>query len=316
MNIALFKNGTYQIFKDFKQITKYMQDIKYYLFDISTDLKGPVYTLVHKVNTEFINHTKLDVCLCIEYNNIDLPFSDLESFNYPYVVDSMNSAYGLYPLICQMSMFNFFQENQYESNEAMILIATITINDGNQKLEIDYMNEELSIIKNNFKSLGLLTHTDKVYHKNSVNDYLNTYSNLIITKSKWYFSDKVPNTFEYIGLYVISTESLYLLTYEEYHQLLKISYLNIQFFDVSSDGTDDYITDIAIESNDIEQILQFCLFVPQYVLLDQRLENRNIGKIRIYIELGKRKIDIVASFDEIDKFGLSLFNIINTIIPV
>ena len=70
--IAFLNNGTY---KKIDTIRDNSYDIKFYAIDISTERKGPVFTLVHNPYMNF-KESKLSITLDIQYAPVDLPFDE------------------------------------------------------------------------------------------------------------------------------------------------------------------------------------------------------------------------------------------------
>lgn len=311
MNICLYKDRTYKIIKKDKDISRKLKDTKYIIVDIATFMKGPTHTLV---KPKFYNETndKVTLNLSVSYRSPDCPGNDISNFEYSLNADSLNTRYNIYPLMNQMMVFNDFK---YEMDviDTEINIDTIEIYFDNNKTTIS-VNEDLedNDISNIFKKLKMITSVISLGG-----------DHIILKNGKWEETTSIPKLFDYILYNTVDSESLYLLDMMQYEILTSITKCTISMYrnfdyelffdenDMTNPDEDNYLC-----SQNISQLLDICLYFPQYLELEKLIYD-NAMRINIEIETKYKTYELNISEKEYRKeYQLSLFDIINKILSL
>lgn len=267
MNYVFYSNKC----KKIKNVSL-QKDALFYLVDISTERKGPVYTIVnnlHEQDKEQFYRAEID----ISYSNQDVPFIEDTKLSSFIKINSFNNYYSLCPLVHQMIKFNNFIDVEGMTLDNYIWIEFIRLFKNNgDKIYIDTSLVDDKDINKSFEHLKMNT---------SVHKYLCTDTFLIIFKNdEWKIVtenqlnkliEKDFNIIDKIVFNVSGTETCYLLSLKEYllfSQKIKIC-LTFKTNMSADDESEVYYDEIYM--NDINDILNACLFAPQLLLLEQQI---------------------------------------------
>lgn len=306
MNVGLMKNHNVKFYKKDKKILKDIDEIKYLLVNISTPLKGRLYTLakskdVHDIKDDDICEIDMD----ISYANVDVPCCDSTVLKSRIPIKSINNKFCIYPLLNEMYHFNYVK-NEFIYIDNCINIDFIRFKLKNINIEID--NEDVDDVEIN-----------KIFKKHNMRTYLADVTgtnHIIIDNGKWYFSKKIPKVFDYI-LYNLHSESTYLLTYDEYIRLYTIEDLIIKIWDKTIYSEYEYIqNDINeidctnyIESKGVGNILEYVfLYFPQLIEMEKTIYKSKLS-LEIIIETKYKNYRLSIAEKEVSE-GLCLFDII------
>lgn len=265
MNFKCYNDGTYKTW-----LGKNKCDADFYLIDISTDRKGSLYTITKNIESNIVSKD-ISVIMDTSYSSIDVPCDDFTLLSSRFSVDTVERFYSIYPLIKQMFAFNTFCEIWGLALDSCISIESIIIEYGDIKATINECDNDRDIEKT-FKRINMNTSVSKILPDNSV---------LIMKDGIWEIiecddNDNYPhfNKFDYIGIPLPNTESLYLLSYKEYNifrkkMTVQINMLYSDYEDPDRDY-DDYCAN-WISLDNMRDILYGCLFTPQLILLEQKI---------------------------------------------
>jgi hypothetical protein len=329
MIITLNSDGSYSKYKSYKKFLKHANLYTYALFNISTQLKGPVFTAVKNVNTLAVNQFiklneegyPIQVQLDVLYDSDDTPTEDAIHLTENIEINSIEKFYSINPLIQQVSLFNEF------STYSLLNISSICIEnvhlitntmkgrciiDALKDLEFDKMKD----------SLSMNTDVSQLFDEkmNRENKYM------ILKNNKWKTVEEkdIPNIFDYIGIDIFGTESFYLLSYEQYLLFSSIEKVNFEIID--RDMPDEKFKNYEIEPFDIEpyimtaetttiqDLLEICLLFPQLLLLEKTIYNVSNG---LFIQvITKYKVYKLYISSVETSQGICLFEIINKLISM
>lgn len=288
MNIVLYKD-TYDIIKIPKKQYNDVSAIAY-LFDISTERKGPIFTIVknpiNKINSEIIT-----IAMNVSYAPIDIPFCDSVMFNSCINIASIESYYNIYPLIKQMISFNSFIEtySYYITNQ--LVINDIMIHYGTTNIQLDEFCSDKKI-KKTFKYLSMLT---------NVSDFMNTNKYIVFYKNGiWKVCDDVDSSdksIKYIFVVINDTECGYLFTRKEFKIIKSIDELNITLRynlktlnELESVYDEVYsVYDMDVQFDTFDGILAALMFIPQLLLIEKHIYSDFID------------LDLIINVDDLPK---------------
>lgn len=261
--IAFLNNGTY---KKIDTIRDNSYDIKFYAIDISTERKGPVFTLVYNPYMNF-KESKLSITLDIQYAPVDLPFDENITISSTIDVDNMEKFYNVYPLVKQMFEFNTFREMNNLYIDSNLNIDQIKIKSPTLNIILD-SDCSYKKIKRTFKYLNMLTNTDKIFGEYPIIALYkdNTWEHV---KDCYYIKKKC----KYVLVNIPFTESCYMIKYSDYKRMITYNQLTINTYyeNVNYENTEleDYFS--TINFYNFDEILQACIFVPQIILMEQHI---------------------------------------------
>ena len=174
MNYAFYRDGTY---KKIKSITKKYLDADWYLIDISTDRKGPLFTVVKDINTDF-KRDNINIAYDITYAPYDLPFDENTTIHNEFDITTLELYYSIYPLIKQVFGFNNYRD------VATDMYSCINFN----SIDICYKNTCIHLdegvsdkgIKKTFEYMNMVTNVS------SISEYgFETIDVILLRKKKW-----------------------------------------------------------------------------------------------------------------------------------
>lgn len=285
---------------------------KKFLIDISTKMKGPVYTISDNLPTDTLSSFKIGLELI--YSVEDCPYSDITNIHYQIEINSIEKFFSIYPLIQQMIVYNFYCDN-FDIISKRISITRIEIESTKLGIIIEEYDDD-TVIKKAFARIGMVT----IVHKIMLNKFL------ILTKdNRWYISKEIPSSFHRIGIPIIGTESLYLLSKKQYKRLLKIVELDITMgYNEEETGEIDYSTDYydfsILEMNHIvchklESILETCLFFPQMISMEKAVYGK-VSEINISVILDSDASYTIHINEKEAERSIDLFNILNKLVEL
>lgn len=312
MYIALNNDGTYKVYKKLDKLYKHLSYIKYIILEISTDLKGEIYTIIDAMNIN-VEYGDIEVKLDVEYESVDCPCNDTSSFYSLINIDNIERYYSIYPLIKQMLIYNYFMDN-FMYDGPNINIVGISLYSDKFNITLDSYNMSDGKITKIFKKLRMDTCVSKI----------TKYTKFLILKNgEWYVSESIPKHFDYVGIEMIGTESMYLLTEKQYKLLSSIVSLTIQMRDetIYDDGYFEDLVDsrdgnelLYFTTNKLAVILQSCLFFPQMLLLEHKVYNSTVS-LEITVETKDVNYELTISEKEA-KYGICLFDILNKLLTI
>lgn len=261
MNYIFYKDKC----KSVKRLKKDENAI-FYLIDISTERKGPVYTIVKDIK-DSIKEDSYEAEIMISYSEADLPFDIDARLPSHIVTNTYNRYYSIYPLICQMIAFNNFIDLWSMMIQSHIWIDYIRLYNSSICIHMDTDTKEKDI-KKSFKKLRMDTQVSSVLDNDCIiisknGDWIYVSYDEI---SKIYYEDSFDIDKIIIGVH--NAETCYLLSLEEY--LLFSQNIKVMIYIISPSGDDDEdpLCDTMMFESLID-ILDGCLFTPQLILLDQ-----------------------------------------------
>lgn len=315
MNYILKNDHTFIKAKDVSE--RLIKDATCVLFDISTDRKGPLFTIVRDVNFNFASDY-IDIVMDTSYAPLDLPFDDNVVIPSRYKISNLNNYYNVYPLIKQMLSFNTFRELE-SAIDNQILIQTIQI--GYNKKIIEISEDSLdSTIRKVFKKLKMITCVKE------------TLSNrfLILKDNTWQiypYAKYNPNemTFDKIGILIDNSESFYLMSYKEYHLFNSIKSLELEYqyiienhFPVFEEFDDLYQNEFTnvLSINSFDEFLEMCVYIPQMILMERVIYKYEIN-LKLNIETRNDYKSLVITHDEMtNPKNLCLYYIIKKLLKI
>lgn len=321
MNIGLLEDNSVKFYKNDKKMIKDIPNIKYVLLDISTALKGPIYTLIRAKDIP-ITQEELDLCkvkLNVTYVDSDAPFENSGSLVSEIPIKNISNRFSIYPLLEEFYYFNFIKESfLYIDNFINVYGVSVFIKEN--EIEIDNEETEEDEIYKIFKDLKLKTFLQEITDGKCI----------IISDKKWYFvkNKNIPKVFDYI-IYNTGRESAYLLSYKEYLRLKSIENIEIKMrFNFNQE--DEYMEIIYDDENytgllldcdnkisikDIDDILDsLFLFFPQAIQLERIIYGIGIS-LEIEIETKFKNYKLSITEKEVGD-GLCLFKIINKLLTM
>ena len=277
MNYYFYEDGTYN--KSLKNKT-----LKFEMIDISTDRKGPLYTLVKDPITTLNKNDKCEIVIFLNYSDYDMPFSGDTAINSFIDINSVSRWYNTYPLIKQMIGFNQFIELDPLFIGSNIYISNISINYNKNIIEFDEYSSD-KYIKKIFRKLNMMTNVSEILGNND--------AILMTKKGKWIkiaefiqlsikAQLKLVKGYDKIVLPLENMESVYVLSIDTYLRFLNISngkicaeYSDIQLIEMES--YEDYYDDTCLSEvpfDSIKSILKVSILIPELILLEQTVYNQ------------------------------------------
>lgn len=307
MHFLLNKDGSYR--KVDKIVS--LEGIKYIAVDISTAIKGPVYTMVKASKFKF-NRDVVSIDISLEYASQDMPTSEEATINNTINIESVSEYYSIHPLIKQMYDFNDFSaEVGYIEN--CIIIDKIHYNIEGKDNNI-YSDDAYDEVNTHFLSSVFNTQTDEIFDSKV----------LVLTKDKqWKFCplDEIPKSLKYVGISIPGISTFYMLTKKQYYKLLYILNLKVIFDDrpfypklMEMDtlvGADEYDCEsdfCDVSARTLSNILRICLHTPQLLLLQKTVYDKTVALILRVEQYG---CDIKLTITDKETFeGICLFKIL------
>lgn len=272
MNLILNQDHTIKKASVFTK--KNTKNMKYLLVDISTIRKGPLFTLVENVNLGF-KDLPIDIAMDVSYADMDVPCDDSTMISTSFSTDTIEKFYNIFPLIKQMFAFNSYREKN-SNIDNQLFIETIQFQYGKEYVYINEYDSDKYIYKI-FHKLKMKTDVDRILSDGDV---------LIITNKKWEIKNTMEMEFPFgpfdkIGIPIPSTESLYLMSFEDYVYFSHIHSINIEVSYPGSDSDDAGYH--LLNASTLEEILEMCIFIPQMILMEQKIYG-NAMKLTLIVE--------------------------------
>ena len=302
MNIIL--NNDHTVKKVSKFTKTNTKDMKYAIIDISTVRKGPLYTLVTSINYDF-KDIPIDIGIDISYAEIDVPCDNNTILQTTFSTDSMEKYYNIFPLIKQMFAFNIYREKNSNIDNQLFI----------DSIQIQYGKEYISI--NEYDSDK---HIDKIFRKLKLKTQCNTVLSdelLVISNKKWEIKPYIllDDHFDKIGIPIPFTESMYLLSFEDYIYFMHTKRVSVE---VSYPGLNDHDDSEyrILDASTFIEILELCMFIPQMILMEQKIYGNAI-KLTLIIETsyGIRTLVIDDKETPFDK-NMCIFKLIKKLLKM
>ena len=319
MYIGLDSYGNYDIFKNEKEMTSQRNKYKYCIFDCSSTLKGPLHTIVKSQDIKSLPES-LKVEITISEQDPECKPTKIFSKKMEFEVQSLTELYTIVTNCYMYEDFNsYVGESSYEFGGYSLQIDEIKIY--YQKSESSdtqvfhyYYDTPCDFMSRFFKSISINTATFKAFKEEF----------LILDKNgHYYFTDEIPDKFEYIGIHIERSHGFYLLSYKKFKRFDKIDMIEVSI------GNRDY----SLKENDyvITESMQFyisnaglnyyndfyrgLLYVPQYIILHyDLLDSSTIVSINVTID--DSSINVIADYKDIQERGISLFKIIDAVTKI
>jgi len=168
-NLYFYSNGYF-----FTEEKKNEGSLEFVAIDISTDRKGPVYTLVRKPRKDF-KKEPVRIKFDLVYGEEDVPWDVSSPIISEFKLDTKSKFYSIYPLLKQMIAFNMFSENGLFHNH--LFIQTIVIEYGNTTFYIDETISDKKL-KKTFEYTGMTTDVEDIFNEDGMSYIgLDTYAN-------------------------------------------------------------------------------------------------------------------------------------------
>lgn len=301
MVYVFYDDGTY---KKVKTLTKKYINASWYLIDISTDRKGPVFTVVEDVNLDFKNDNIM-IAYDTTYAPYDLPFDENTTIHNEFRVKSLENYYNVYPLIKQLFGYNHYRDSMLETMSC-ININSVDIKYRKTSVHLDEGTSEKSIRKT-FQHMNMLTNVSIVTeYGHNYYDY-DILDIVILKKKKWEkhrimndsdgYSELLSMRWEQVIIPIPELESCYLMSYEDF--LLFANAYDIQIC-ISYD--DEFRNDDAIFETNIYTIYDFiyaCMYFPQLFLMERYLYEEEFTII-LKVEIFDKSLELRIVGAEID----------------
>ena len=312
MYIGLEENGRYTVFPREKDMILERSKFKYLVMDISTEIKGPLCTIVKSKDIHSLPES-IDIEITIDLDRKDSPIDHIGSSKNHYPVRSYSTLYAIIANIYQYDKYNaFISEESYE----MDIGDTITIGDIKIRYNVSseesirfhyYYDVSCDFYEKFINQLNLQLYTTKVFGDASYIEFdKNGY---------WYTTDKISNNAKYVGMYIDGTKSFYIVSKKffdriEYVDSGELSLAHIDYDNLGNSELVQLCTFAIMGGRDF--ILPYILFIPQYVLLYGYYLNGGLYGL-LNITVNGKEFEIECTDYEMSKYGFSLFKIIKSV---
>lgn len=264
--------------------------LEFVAIDISTDRKGPVYTLVKEPISE-IKKDEIKIQFDVTYtDDDDCPFDMQQTIVSVFEINSESKYYSIYPLLRQMFAFNLFSEENIFCNH--LFINTIHIRYGTTHIQIDEHISDKKLCKS-FKYVNMTTDVTNILHDKM-------FIGLDFLDNKWEFIDEEYDIFRnkegFHAIIIplnngISMETCYMMSFEYFQNLHVInnSMIIVRHYQndnpLLGDGpANQYESEFFF--NDVFSLLEASVFIPQIILMESKLYDM------------ETLLDIVLTIDE------------------
>lgn len=319
MIISLNLDHSYKKFKNSNNVKKILSDSKYLLVDNTTELKGTTFTLVDasKISNDIYMYPKnIEFIMDISYACVDSPCCDETSFHTDMVLNTLEKAYSIYPLIKQLFDFNLYKDD-FLMIDSAIDINSIILKIRNSIIELD----EFDIGKKTekiFRELNLMT---------AVSSTLNN-KHVILKDDKWYFDKIIPHHFDYVAYNLPGIETLYLMSESQFNRFYSIKKIEIDIYDKTnyallypmsideSLDTDLNNVDNQITCTGLKKLLETCIYFPQLLELEKTIYQKRVALRIILSTINRNYILDITDKEATDCGGLCLFKILNKLLQM
>lgn len=334
MNIGLLKNGKFKFYKKEKDLLRDSIDMKYILVDNSTELKGPIYSIV-KAEEIISKDDIVSVEIHFFYTDLDSPIHDTKILSNTIEIKSIDNRYSIEPLINLIHQIDLFKDELYYGPCIDIDVVLLHFKDGTT---LDITGTSESKLNKRFRKYNMLTYADSVldiwdqHHR----------KHIIFKNDEWYISDEIPNKFDYIGLSLYGSKVIYFMSYKKFKRLSTIKYMRVgikdtAFLEVPIETPEiilgDINSDITIDATGADSdyydneetnffscknfidALSACLYYPQFMLIEKFIYN-SVHQLTIDVDLiNGFKYSLSITADE-TKYGICLFDILNKLLKI
>lgn len=316
MFVGLDEYGKYKIYKSSEVLVKNKDKFKYCVFDCSTELKGPLHTLVKSCDIVASPEVvKVDVTM--SYVGADIPWKDTFNKVYEYKIGSKSELYALASMMYQYEAFNLFMYDHLTECTEEIDITELKLycqKSASKEETVDilhyYYDCPCSFLKDFLKVHGMNVSTWKVLK----NKFL-----CLMSNGEYVISKTIPENTKYVGVPVMAAESFYIISYKKFFRFHHIT--DIEFaicannYDYILNGSDSTILVDFYLGGGISSLYSGMLFIPQFVLMQREFRDNKDIDISINITCNDVNFDVYATKYDVAK-GISLFKIIDNITKI
>lgn len=238
---------------------------KYHLIPISTDRKGPIYTIV---DDDFIqmykkSSTEIKMVFEIDFGTYDT-YRNKPAHIYVPVSKGLSHYANLMPLVFQIFVMGDWLQISDSIHCVDVMNVDISVNDRIFKINL---GDSLKEPRKSFKKLGLDTHCKTIFGTRL--EWAEGCCPVIILKDSniWRYcsiEEACFEVFEYIIIPIGGAESVYLLTFREFQLFSMIDNMCVG---TSIGGFSGIEAGYGMFSNNIVEVLESCLFFPQLLLM-------------------------------------------------
>jgi hypothetical protein len=297
------------------------------LVDISTEIKGPLYTMVRNKKLKNVP-SPMEMTLDLSYDIPDVPPNPYSTFVNTIDMETPSGAYNGYPLVLQMIACNKFIESQsLENVDSRIYINKIRLSNKKHKLQITEKNLDKDI-KDLFDRFGICT---------NMSDIMNSSFNCVwVSANSTWGMGRIPECFDEEELLsaIHMGWSKVLICFPEMESGYLISTISLLFFNrirefsvkliytpaKEKNSTVDYLSSLDEEyeseyfASDVNNILKMCIFIPQIIKMEKSLYDMDVT-IQLNVKQGDANISLTISKKETkNKTDLCLFHILERMI--
>lgn len=311
MYVGLADDGTYKVFRTENVLYENRHKFKYCIFDCSSNLKGPVHTIVRSSDIRPLPE-ELMIELTVNVTNPDYPVDKVHGNKFEYDISSLSMLYSVVSNMYQYDAYNAYMiETNYELEmNDCILLEDIRVfykkNPDSDTLVFHYYYDVTCDYMTKFlKSVNMNVVTSKVFGSK--------YYLILDKKGNYRFRNHIPSDAEYVGIYVDNSQSFYMLSYKQYRRFEKVESIEVSIAKKIIDVSNNIDYSLQQSSSFYELYIPFraLLVIPQYILLhSQYITNDIIVCTEICLDDGESHC-ITAERDEIMRTGFSLFKIID-----
>lgn len=326
MDIALLTNGRYEIYKNDKKLIKNLNEMEYVMMDISTPMKGPVYSLV-KANKIVAKSDVVEVYISISFCDTDCPADRCFTTSQVIKIQTLDNRYSVEPLIWQVYEMELFKDQALYIDPGLS-IDTIHLKIGTGEI-IDISDIGDIELRKIFKSHYMLTYSDAVFRDKAM-------SYIVLKNGRWKFTNNVPHTFDYIFIPRLDTNTLHFLSYAQYTRFSSVDTFSVQIYDISppwimeedkflkrshaflKDTCDEVISSQnptnSIHGNILSELLDVMLFYPQLMEFEKHVLDAEFI-LDVLIKTDYRNYSLIIDEKDTSK-PISFFTIINKLLQI
>lgn len=323
MYIKLDPYGLYNVYQSERKMLSDSKEKDLLVFDISSQLKGPLHTMVPFLYTKEIP-ARIGLEVTMKTGLYELPFWDEYRMTSDIDITNYSELYSVASLIYQYEGFNYFMESIFNSEEPYSLLDSIYFNDIVVRYYKRYKDQ---INKFHYFYDVPCSFATKFLNSNgiklSVNDIFGN-KFLIMYSDKTYSLERyIPKKYAYIGLPIISAESFYIFTRSEFERFKNLI-LTVRIYDQKDNDEAPDIGMICTTQKieyDLSTFCQTLLYIPQFISALCKVIEMNPNSsihpssiiIVIDLECCHNSLRITISYEELKRDGLCLFKIIDKI---
>lgn len=269
--IALYKNHNYKLFDSENDLLKKKDKIAYVMIPTDTLLKGPTYTLIEGEDLCKIHEEEIHIGCQVNFSDVR---KEPAKFRYNFKIDSMLSAYNIYPFFKLFSHISIFT-TIHTSCQPLYAYAAIDEYPGSTRYPYKL---------------------DRDKFKLSYHDYIMKF--IFTTDGRWYLHDKYnndgyPDNMCALYIYNIEMHDGYLFTSEIYHNIKENGKL---YLELSTAPSNDYPTEgesllniyledkLHIGNHEMFEVelIEALLIVPQIIMLYMEILKEDLYLLMVW----------------------------------